>query len=777
MQKNQIEVKRVFLLVIMYLPLAGLAMNATIDATVSGYVTDKSGPITGVTIFVEGTSIGTSTNADGFYKLKLPSGDITLVASAIGYKANYLKLYLEKGEKKKLDIFLDEDVLGLDQVVVTGTRTFKKQTESAIIVNVIDNSLLEAVQACSLSEGLRFQTGLRVETDCQTCNYTQLRMNGLAGGYSQILINGRPIFSPLTGLYGLEQIPANMIDRVEVVRGGGSALYGSSAIGGTVNVITNIPKKDDYSTSFTNQIINKEASEQILSANATLVNEHRNAGISIFVNKRNRELYDHNKDNYSELPELENNSFGLNMFFLPSEQEKIELSMSSLHEFRYGGEMVKKAAHLTEQSEERTHNVLMGSLDYQINFNNENSSFITYFSGQKTDRDHYTGIFPDSPMDIAIHLENPPYGDSEVSTFQGGIQFNHRLNKFITGANVITVGSEYTEDEVYDEIETYNYLIDQRTTNFGLFFQSDWLLLPKLNLLTGIRADKHNFLSHPVFSPRASVLYTFKERAQLRFTYGTGFRAPQAFDADLHIAFAGGGISRIQLSDDLKEEKSNSISASFNYDKAAEKYIAGFTLESFYTKLKDAFYQHPLGEDEFGELFEKRNGDGATVKGITLELRANYNKKVQMEAGMTFQSSEFDEVIAYSDVLAPKKEFLRTPDVYGYATLSITPNKRWNSSVNLLYTGQMEVLHLAGAPEQLTDAFIISDPFTELNFKTSYSFVLPKLQSSLEVFGGIKNVFNEYQEDFDTGKNRDSNYIYGPAMPRTLFFGVKLSAL
>ena len=89
------------------------------------------------------------------------------------------------------------------------------------------------------SEGLNFQPGLRIETDCQTCNYSQLRMNGLGGGYSQILINSRPIFSPLTGLYGLEQIPTEMVERIEVVREGASAFYGSSAIGHRSNHLGN----------------------------------------------------------------------------------------------------------------------------------------------------------------------------------------------------------------------------------------------------------------------------------------------------------------------------------------------------------------------------------------------------------------------------------------------------------------------------------------------------------------------------------------------------------
>ena len=100
-------------------------------------------------------------------------------------------------------------------MVITGTRTFKRKTTSPVIVNILSSTTLNNVQACNLSECLKFQPDLRVETNCQTCNYTQLRMNGLAGGYSQILINGRPIFSPLTGLYGLEQIPTNMIERIE----------------------------------------------------------------------------------------------------------------------------------------------------------------------------------------------------------------------------------------------------------------------------------------------------------------------------------------------------------------------------------------------------------------------------------------------------------------------------------------------------------------------------------------------------------------------------------
>lgn len=757
--------------------MVAMATNNLEEAILKGKVISEGKPVAGATIYIKNTTIGSSADIDGNYQFTVPTGNLIVVVSAIGYRSKEVEIYIQNNESLALNFELEEDLMGLDQIVITGTRTFKKQTNTPVIVNVIDSKLLSNVQACSLSEGLRFQTGLRVETDCQTCNYTQLRMNGLAGGYSQILVNGRPIFSPLTGLYGLEQLPANMIDRIEVVRGGGSALYGSSAVGGTVNVITKIPTENSYNVGYTFQSIDGDTPESVLNGNVSLINKKLNAGISLFVNKRDREYYDKNNDNFSELPELKNNSFGANLFLLPTENQKIELSLSSLNEYRYGGEMVDKPAYLTQQSEERNSNVILGSLDYQINFNNDNSSVITYLSGQKTERSHYTGVFPDSEEEIQEHLENPPYGTSDVETYQGGFQINHRLLNFLNGSNAFTFGSEYIVDSVFDEIPAYNYLVDQRTTNFGMFLQSDWEINEAFNLLMGVRADKHNLVSHVIFSPRVSLLYKLKERSQFRFTWGTGFRAPQAFDADLHIAFAGGGVSRVVLSDDLKEEKSNSLSASYNFDKASEKIIYGFTFEGFYTYLKDAFYQHPIGEDEFGEVYEKRNGDGATVQGLTFEVRANYNKKVQVEAGLTYQSSNYDEPVYYSDALEPKENFLRTPNLYGYATMSFTPNSNFNTSVNLVYTGKMDVLHLAGAPEQTVDAFVTSKPFTELNFKTGYTFEIDQLDSFVEVFGGVKNVFDQYQNDFDTGKDRDSNYIYGPAAPRTFFIGLEIGGL
>ncbi len=730
----------------------------------------------GVSIFMPELDRGAITDDSGAYEInQIPDGEYIVKVSYLGFATIETKIHFSEGTDVAHDFILKDEVMKLDEVVVSGTRTFKRKTDSPVIVNILDSKTLNNLQVCNLSEGLKFQPGLRIETDCQTCNYTQLRMNGLQGGYSQILINGRPIFSPLMGLYGMEQLPVNMIERIEVVRGGGSSLYGSSAIGGTVNVITKLPQANGFEINSFYQNIDGQTNDFNFNGNATILNNAKNAGVSLFLSKRDRGLYDANSDNFSELPKLENTSLGLNAFFNLSENQKLEFSLSRLQEYRFGGEMILDIpAHLTQQAEERTHKIWMGSADYQINFNQDKSSLIFYSAFQHTDRDHYTGVFPDEDDDIMAHLENPPYGFSSNTTLQGGFQLNHAISDFFNTRNVLTFGTEYISDKVLDNIPSYNYLVDQHTRDLGMFFQSDWDFAENFNLLSGVRIDHHNLVDRLVYSPRVALMYKMQLNTQFRFSFGTGFRAPQAFDTDLHIAFADGGVSRVQLDEDLREERSRSYSLSINHDHVSERWIVGFTLEGFRTELDHAFILENVEEDDFGQVFIKRNGQSALVKGLTLELRANYNRRLQLESGITVQRSEFAEPVEYIQELSPVQRFLRTPDQYGYANLSITPNDKWSFNVNMVFTGKMLLAHFGGADNFTDDAIVTVDSFSEVNTRAAYTFPSLKSKMRLQIYGGVKNLFNAYQRDFDVGKNRDSNYIYGPAMPRTIFLGFKV---
>lgn len=754
------------------------ALNAQ-DIVVVGHVVSNGEHLPFVNIYLDGTQIGTTTDVTGHYMMvDLPAGEFDLVARTIGYKIQKKSVKLVPGTTLEVNFEMEADVLRVDEVVVTGTRTFKRQTESAVIVNVMDAKAIQSVAANTVSDILNFQPGLRMEVDCQTCNYTQLRMNGLGGAYSQILINNRPVISPLTGLYGLEQLPAQMVERIEVVRGGASALYGSSAIGGTVNIITKIPERSAYEITTSGSSVNGGAMDYNMNGTLTVLSQKRNSGMSLYTTHRQREAYDHNGDGFSELPKLSNNSFGLNSFFKPRPSHKLEVNFSSMYEYRRGGDAISQPAYLAMQSEERTHKILIGGVDYEILTRNNQDSWIIFAAGQHTVRDHFTGIAPDTNEELTLYYANPPYGDSRNHTFQIGNQYNHRMTGFWGGVNMLTFGAELNFDKVLDRIDAYDYLIDQETRNLGIFAQSDWTINRSFTLLTGLRGDYHNFVERFLFNPRVSVLFRPDFKSQMRLSWSTGFRAPQAFDADMHIAFAGGGIQRIELSSDLQEERSQSLSASWNFDHATEYYIVGFTLEGFMTRLNNAFILEEVSVDENGNsIMEKRNGNRSNVYGGTFEARWNYNQRFQLESGITLQKSLFSEPVQWSSQLPGVKEYLRTPDSYGYFTMRFMPRGPFEASLSGIYTGTMKIPHYGvpldtGTPE--SDELFNSPSTWDINSKLSYRFDFPRIDSSIELFGGISNMLNDYQNNFDRGKNRDSGFVYGPAKPRTIFFGIRL---
>ena len=201
-------------------------------------------------------------------------------------------------------------------------------------------------------------------------------------------------------------------------------------------------------------------------------------------------------------------------------------------------------------------------------------------------------------------------------------------------------------------------------------------------------------------------------------------------------------------------------------------------MSGFSTKLKDAFVLQEVGTDEDGNsLMEKSNGGNSNVLGATSELRANYNRKLQVEVGLTLQQSQYDEAVEWSEELPGTTDYLRTPNSYGYFTVTWTPAEKFKAAFSGIYTGTMLVPHygLPGDPGTIENDELFESPaFMETNLKISYTSNVRRLDSSVEFFSGISNMFNQYQNDFDSGKNRDSGYIYGPAKPINFFIGLKI---
>ena len=277
-----------------------------------------------------------------------------------------------------------------------------------------------------------------------------------------------------------------------------------------------------------------------------------------------------------------------------------------------------------------------------------------------------------------------------------------------------------------------------------------------MKLLSGLRVDRHSLLDNLVFNPRSSLLFSFYDNYKFRFNYGSGFRAPQVFDSDMHMSFAGGGVSRIVLDDMLKEETSNSYSASFSFDKYFVNMVYGLTIESFYTRIEGVFTQQYIGEDSFGDIFLKTNGRGALVKGVSADLRFNMNEKFQFQSGYTIQDSKFDESILYSEDLEKTDKFLRTPKNYGYMYLTYLFNNQFKLSGDLVYTGSMDLVHYASEYNIQADEYYKTPDFLTFGLNFTYSDIVKK-GMSFEINVGVKNITNSYQNNFDQFKFRDSN--------------------
>ena len=173
----------------------------------------------------------------------------------------------------------------------------------------------------------------------------------------------------------------------------------------------------------------------------------------------------------------------------------------------------------------------------------------------------------------------------------------------------------------------------------------------------------------------------------------------------------------------------------------------------------------------------KRNGGGSTVQGVSLEGRLNYNDFVEWTMGITFQNSLYDDPVQWSAEIEASTKYLRTPNDYGFYMLDIMPTERITISFSGVYTANMLVPHYGAAPGVLSDVLIDSESFFDQNIKLSYELPIKSIGFGLEFFAGVKNIFNSYQNDFDSGPYRDSNFVYGPARPRTIFFGIKMATL
>ena len=667
------------------------------------------------------------------------------------------------------------DTIRLRQVVVTATQHATTRSDAPTTVGVVDAKQMDAANAVNLGQALNYTPGLRVENTCQNCGSNEVRINGLGQAYSQILIDSRPVNSALAGVYLLDQLPTALIDRIEVLRGGGSALYGSNAIAGVVNVITRAPHRNGASVSNNTSLIGGKSWDYSNSFNASVVSNDRRAGLAVFGHNRSRDPYDHNGDGYSEVGLLKARMVGFRGYLRTSDVSKLNVEYHNIHDFRRGGDLFDLPSPMAHISEGGEHDIHSASVKWDWLPASGIRHASLFASMQHVDRQSYYGEREDDePIGTA-------YGYTKDLTLNYGALYSRHFEKLWFAPAEFTAGLEHTVDRLNDRNVDYSDTLQQHIGIVSAYLQNEWKS-QHWSILAGARMDKHTMIAAPVVSPRLNLRYAPTDHLTLRAGYASGFRAPQVYDEDLHVGAVNGELYKITNAEGLRMERSHSLNASANLCFHIGNLEADLLVEGFYTRINDAFVNELLFDDTASGYmhYERRNADGAEVMGLNVEMTISPIEAIQLQLGGTWQSSLYTGQGKEWEEGQYERRMERTPNLYAYLMGVYTPTERLNITATGTFTGPMLVYHSVEDDDDSKHAHgvhihkEITESFFDLSLKATYTIPID-VRTKLELSVGVQNLFNSYQRDLDSGPERDAAYIYGPSLPRTFFVGAKLS--
>lgn len=759
-------------------------------------VNTKQEPVAGVWVGIPQLQIQQLTKTDGTFSFsQLPADSVAIQFRYVGYRTFTKWWHPSLQASWDVPIVLRTDVFLIDQVTVTGSRREVAATDAPVLTSQISALALKNIQAQQVSDGLAFAPGLRIENNCQNCGFTQVRMNGLPGPYTQVLINGRPVFSALAGVYGLEQLPANMVERMEIVRGGGSVLYGSNAIAGTVNIITRTPSQNDFSLSINQAFTNFQQSDRTVQWSAAIVNKSQTQGIQFFAFDRNRDFWDANNDGFSEITALKSTSLGFDGFIKWQNHSRLTYNFYRLIEDRRGGSDFDRPPHQAAIAEQLQHQVYGAQVQNHWSSKNFKHQLTLYTALQTVRRNSYYGaggriLKPTDTITPTDLLAMNAYGNTRDFSQNTGIQWGYTPSTrwYFIG------GTELQSNWLNDLVPGYNRAITQTTHAWGSYLEANYKPTHWLELVAGGRLEQiaingsytlqnntvPNRLRLQVPIPRVQTLVHLHKNWKMRAGWAAGYRAPQAFDEDLHLETVGGDVRFILMAPNLLPEISNSFNASLNWDVLQMEGQWHAVLEAFHTRLKNPFViSNPEFLENGGVVLTKRNGAGATVAGLHLEAGYAHKRLWVLNGGFTSQIAQYTtpEIIwepaagaGTSPTTTPR--LLRTPNRYGFLTYAYTPNAAWTFTTSGVFTGSMAVPHMVD-PETSYTIIKETPAFADVHLKVAYNFQKME-KSNLEIAVGLQNAFNSFQRDFDKGPDRDAGYVYGPMRPRTVYFGITL---
>ena len=732
-----------------------LMSTLLVGQTISGKTTTENGDeIPYANVYLKKTKIGTSSNDSGFYELRnIPEDNYTLIVSSIGYKTVAVKITITGNKKITKNIVLIEDD-SLDEIVISGTLRPVSKTNSPVPVEVYSPTFFRKNPTPSIFESLQNVNGVRPQLNCSVCNTGDIHINGLEGPYTFVLIDGMPLVSGLSTVYGLTGIPQALIERVEIVKGPASTLYGSEAVGGIINVITkkatNAPKlsTDIMASSWgevnTDISMSYKASDKVQGL----------LGVNYF-NFQNR--IDNNDDNFTDMT-LQNRISIFNKVNIERKSNKVfTIAGRYVYEDRWGGEM-------NWEKEFRGGNQIYGESIYT----NRWETFGTY---ELPTTENLSFQFSANG-----HYQDSYYGETSYDAEQlvgfGQLVYNRQVGK----KHDLLLGAAYRYT-FYDD-NTFATLNENGIENNpsvihlpGVFAQDEISLTARKKLLLGVRWD-NNSIHGNIFSPRVNYKWSSRDKSNIvRLSAGNGFRVANVFTED-HAALTG--ARTVEFNGELDPE--TSWNTNINYVKKIN------TENSFITIDASAFYTYfnnrilPDYESDPNKIIYANLEGHSVSQGISLNADFLSTNGLAINAGATLMEVSVTE----NDV---KRKQLLTESFSGVWSISYD----FGNNFSIDYTGNLYGpmrLPLLGENDPRDE---YSPWFSIQNIQLS-----KKFNNSWEIYGGVKNLLNftpaansinGADNPFDDGVNTELNperafdpsYVYASNQGIRAFAGLRFT--
>lgn len=677
--------------------LLAFQLSQSQDFRVTGTVLSEGQPLTSASVYIENSNTGTSTDIEGQFTLSFSNiKNPKLVISFLGYKTQIKKINSESTDLGTIELELEE---ALEEIVVSGTLKAVSKRDSPVPVEVYGQSFFKANPTASIFDALENINGVRSQLNCSICSTGSVNINGQEGSYTMVLIDGFPIVSGLSTVYGFSGIPQALIERIEVIKGPASTLYGSEAVAGVINLITKLPENTsklsvDSFFSGWGEVNTDLAYKYQLSDKTSAI-----LGVNYF-NYSNP--IDNNKDGFTDLT-LQDRISIFNKFTIGN---KFSIATRFVYEDRWGGQMGWLPKH-------RGGEELYGESIFTRRF-----EFFGKYQFNKNLSFQYS--FND-------HNQNSAYGKILLKADQtigfGQMVWNKNIAK-----HELLMGLAY-RFTFYDDntTATFNDFSSQNMASIthlpGLFIQNQTQINPYNTLLLGIRYD-HNSIHGDILTPRINYKINNSDKSSiLRLSAGTGYRVAQVFTED-HAALTG--ARKVVFLDDLNPERSWNANMNFVQKFYLRKgAIIDFDFSLFTTHFSNKII--PDYETDPNKIIYDNLTGKSTSNGISLNINLFAQGGLRINVGATY-------IDTYVEENGIKTVPFLTERFQGVWKVE----KKWIANdLTLDFTGTNTGALRLPTLGNLDPRPSYSDPFSILNVQLTKTW-----NNTIEYYGGVKNILN-----------------------------------